>query len=677
MAAKIQEDETRLLDPPSDSEKDNEKEEEVKIKPKGFVTRITTTSPTRVPPAADFPYSVEDVSSEGNINVPERKSSHFITRPERSKYHNRLRLICGIVCVIILLSILFVSIILIVTATFPNIWYRNIVIYQCYPQSFQDSNGDGFGDLNGITSRVNYFVELGVEVVWLNPIFDSPQKDNGYDVSNYTSIYSKYGTLDDFKNLVNRLHDNGIHILLDFVPNHTSDEHPWFIESRSSKTNPKRDWYVWADGLNDTEPPNNWISVFDNSSWSYDSLTDQWYLHQFSNYQPDLNYSNPEVREAMNDVLRFWLDIGVDGFRVDAVSFLLEDPNLNDEPENPAYNNSLCPIIGICYDSLIHNLTTNYHGIHQICHEWATLIANYSVRDNSQKILIAEIYNDDIDVVMSYYGNESYPQFTFPFNFFLLTNQNWTGTNVNCIISQWLDKMPSDTTANWVLGNHDNQRIATRAGIYRAYSLNLLLLTLPGISITYYGEEILMTDVYIPFNETKDDITYEGRDPERTPMQWNTSRHGGFTTGTPWLPLATNYTEYNVEVEKASNQSMLYLYKKILNELRSLKVFHGGDYMCLMATEDILIYTRHLSSDSSYTEYYIIAINFSNTTVPTGITIPFTNVELILTTYLDNINQFNLRDFKLRPGEGLVIKGYISQDSCQKFTFPANGYCKC
>jgi len=205
---------------------------------------------------------------------------------------------------------------------------------QCYPRSFQDSDGDGNGDLNGIRSRINYFVDIGIETVWLNPIFTSPQRDNGYDISNFTDIDPLYGTLEDFAALLTELHNNGIHLLLDFVPNHTSDQHPWFQESRSSKNNPKRDWYIWADGKENGEPPNNWISVFSGSAWTYDNSTGQYYLHQFSEFQPDLNYYNPEVISAMEDVVKFWLNMGVDGFRIDAVKHLLEDPQLEDEPRN-------------------------------------------------------------------------------------------------------------------------------------------------------------------------------------------------------------------------------------------------------------------------------------------------------------------------------------------------------
>jgi glycosidase len=612
---------------------------------------------------ADFPYSVEDVDHSESIVLPKRQFSHHITRPDRNKTHRYLRWVCGVLVILLVCALVSVAIALVVTATsVSNAWYHRSVIYQCYPQSFQDSDDDGLGDLEGIRQRISHFTELGIKAVWLNPIFESPQKDNGYDISNYTNIYHKYGTLDQFKRLLKDLHGNGIHLLLDFVPNHTSDQHPWFKESRSSRNNSKRGWYIWADGNPGGGPPNNWISVFGNSSWTYDSLTNQWYLHQFSSFQPDLNYRNEEVRETMKDVMRYWLDIGVDGFRVDAVKFLLEDDKLRNETANTSFNETSCDN---CYDSLIHNMTTNYDGVHDICREWRQLVNEYSVKHNSEKILMGEIYDDDMGVVMSYYGNAN-DEFTFPFNFFLLKNQEWTGIAVNSIISRWLDKMPEGGTPNWVLGNHDNPRIASRVGVHLARALNVLILTLPGTPVTYYGEEIMMTDVYVPLDQRRD--AYFGRDAERTPMQWDNSTNAGFTNSTPWLPLATNYSLYNVQHERNDPSSMLSLYKMILSELRSQKpAIYDGTYTCINATNEFLIYTVHSSDDSDYIEYYIIAINFSNGNVTTGLDLTFSNVEFILTSYLDAAGgDFELRYFVLRPDEGIIVRGYSSEKSCQR-----------
>lgn len=684
MAVEEEEDRIFLLN----SQSSGEEEEEVYSKPKDkpdITNRfkkpsVIPSSPTRRK-ASDFPFSTQIYEEGGEstsgirINYSRGSPKHHVTRPAVSKFHNRIRLVAGIATTIFLCGMIATAIALVVTATSrPEPWYYKTVIYQCYPQSFQDSDGDGIGDLKGIQDRVDYFSDLGIKAVWLNPIFTSPQKDNGYDVSNYTSIDPRYGNIETFKSLLDEFHSHDIHLLLDFIPNHTSDEHPWFIESKSSRDNPKRNWYVWADGSDWGDPPNNWLSLFGNSSWSYDEDTDQWYLHQFSSFQPDLNYRNPEVRQAMGDVLRFWLDLGVDGFRVDAVPFLLEDPSLDNETVNLSYNMSSCPseYLPCYYNSLNHNLTSNYPGIHNIIREWRSIINEYSTKVHPDRILIGEAYAD-IDTVMSYYGNAN-NEFTFPFNFLLLGNTNWTGASVNCLITLWLNKMPSGATPNWVLGNHDNSRIASKAGLYLARALNTLLLTLPGTPTTYYGEELLMTNVYVPPDKRQD--LYANRDPERTPMQWNTSAHAGFTfpNSTPWLPLATNYTTYNVKVESDNSTSMLSLYKKLLTDLHSSQAaFYNGTYKCLNATQDLLVYARYKENQGDYKEYYIIIINFSENHLNTGISIPFTNVERVLSSYMDSPS-FELSSFRLRPGEALVVRGYLSS-TCNKVELTEGGQC--
>eukprot|EP00731_Ephydatia_muelleri_P027766 Em0019g639a len=526
----------------------------------------------------------------------------------------------------------------------PLVWWKSAIIYQCYPRSFQDSNGDGSGDLAGITSRVQYLKDLGVKVVWLNPIFASPQKDNGYDISDYTSIDPLYGTLSDFNNLLEALHREGLYLILDFVPNHTSDEHPWFIESRSGVTSAKRDWYVWANPSQDGGPPNNWQSVFGGSAWSLDNLTGQYYLHQFSDFQPDLNYRNPEVISAMQSVLSFWLDLGVDGFRVDAAKFLLEDPYLRNESVDPSFSNTTCnvSIPGCLYNSLIHNLTTDYPGLHDITRGWRKVLDCYS-----NKFMVAEAY-DPIDIVVQYYGTNG-DEFNFPFNFFLLGNTNWTASAVSEIISTWLDNMPSGAWANWVLGNHDNPRIASKAGLYLARALNVLLLTLPGTPTTYYGEEILMTNVFVPPNQTQD--VYQGRDVERTPMQWDGGLNAGFTSGSPWLPLATNYTTFNVMNESLSNTSMLALYK----QLASLRQeFISFAYSLDSVEGNVLSFHRY---DSSSSVDYLVVINFASESSTVAIKSPSLHPQLLLSSMLDKSGPVDLSNLSLRGGEALIIKG--------------------
>ena len=524
------------------------------------------------------------------------------------------------------------------------VWWKSAIIYQCYPRSFQDSNGDGSGDLAGVTSRVQYLKDLGIKAVWLNPIFTSPQKDNGYDISNYTSIDPLYGTLADFNNLLDALHREGMYLILDFVPNHTSSDHPWFNESRSSVDSAKRDWYVWAKPAQGGGPPNNWLSVFGGSAWSLDNISGQYYLHQFSDFQPDLNYRNPEVVSAMQSVLSFWLDLGVDGFRVDAVKYLLEDPYLRNETLDPTFSNETCNVsVPSClYNSLVHNLTTDYPGLHDITRGWRKLLGSYS-----NKFMVAEAY-DPIDVVVQYYGTNG-DEFDFPFNFFLLGNNNWTASAVGSIIATWLDNMPSGAWANWVLGNHDNPRIASKAGLYLARALNVLLLSLPGTPTTYYGEEIMMTNVVVPPNQTQD--VYQGRDQERTPMQWTDGPNAGFTTGSPWLPLATNYTTYNVLNESQSNSSMLSLYTQ-LAFLR--QQFISFDYSLDSIEGNVLSFHRY---DKSSCVDYLIVINFSNESTAVGVKSPPLHPQLLLSSMLDKSGPIDLSSLSVRGGEALVIKG--------------------
>lgn len=543
-------------------------------------------------------------------------------------------------------------------------WWKTTIIYQCYPRSFQDSDGDGNGDLRGILKRVDYFVDIGVKTVWLNPIFRSPQKDGGYDISDYTDIDPLYGTLDDLKALLKEFHSKGIKLLLDFVPNHTSNEHPWFVESRTSKNNAKRDWYIWADGTDERNPPNNWISVFGGSAWTYDNATRQYYFHQFSEFQPDLNYRNPEVMEAMEQVLRFWLDLGIDGFRFDAVAFLLEDPELNNEVRNPNYNGTDCTVdvnSVSCYDFLIHNLTTDYPGIHNLTRSWRKIFDLYE----GDRFMVGEIY-DPVDKVMSYYGQNG-DEFHFPFNFGLLENSSWfiNGIDINKTISAWLDNMPEGAWPNWVLGNHDNPRVANRVGYFRAAAMNVLLLTLPGTPTTYYGEEILMTDFYdIPDNK-KHDTVGNRRDPERTPMQWDTSPYAGFTSvnAEPWLPIPSNSTTYNVQSEN-NKKSMLSLYKNLARIKSEFPALRYANYHSILSTKEVHAYHRyHKSSSSNFT----VLVNFSpdkqvvNLDSVSDVVSPSA---ICLSSNQNRTGSVNLTAVELDAGEALVLGSCTLSTSC-------------
>ena len=527
-------------------------------------------------------------------------------------------------------------------------WWKTTIIYQIYPRSYQDSDGDGNGDLVGIINRVGYVNSLGVKTIWLSPVFKSPQRDNGYDISNYTDIDPLFGNLADLTMLLNELHSKGMHLLLDFVPNHTSDEHPWFVESRQSMSSSKRDWYVWADGRNNgSSPPNNWIAVFGGSAWTKCNITGQYYLHQFSEFQPDLNYSNREVVLAIENVLQFWLNRGVDGFRIDAVAHLLEDPQLRDEPINPNHGQD-CGTG--CYDYLIHSYTRNYMGIHDVIRGWRKVLDSYP----GDRFMVGEVY-ESVSTLTMYYG-QNLDEFNFPFNFFLLTNNNWTGINVDNIVKKWLTNMPPGGWPNWVLGNHDNHRIASKAPQYLARALNVLLLTLPGTPTTYYGEEIMMTNVDVPDSQRQD--LYGDRDKERTPMQWTSGPQAGFTNSSnPWLPISDNYTTVNVQVEINDKASMLTLYRALAG-LRTMSAFTNSGYATVMNSTEVLAYVRQSGGSG---QNFMVVINFSVNyiTVDLSSAVGFpSSVQIYLST-TNRTGSVTLSQVSLDAGEALVFHSSI------------------
>ena len=474
-------------------------------------------------------------------------------------------------------------------------WWKEGVIYHIYPRSFQDSTGDGNGDLQGITKRLDYFEFLGIKILYLSPIFRSPMVDNGYDISDFKDIDRMFGNLEDFAELLKEAHLRGMRLILDFVPNHTSDQHPWFIESRSSKVNPKRDWYVWLDPAVGGGPPNNWVSVFGGSAWTYDAKTNQYYLHQFCPEQPDLNLRNAEVRDALNDVLTFWLDQGVDGFRADAVAHLVEDSRFQDEPTKDGYDPKRPR-----YSDLDHVYTKNFTANHKIVQGWRAVLDQYK---DSYRILIGEILDDNFQEVVKYYGGRFSNEFDFPFNFGLLgLSQTTNAEEVYHVISDYLAALPKGKWPNWLLGNHDFPRIGSKVSHEYCRALNVLLLTLPGTAVTYYGEEIGMIDAKVPFKSQKD-----FRDPQRSPMQWCDKENAGFTSAAKaWVPVAENYKTANVEVQKADPTSALYLYKELVNLRSTVECFKGLSFKAVHVDASVLAYTR---SDRHHT--FVIMINFS------------------------------------------------------------------
>ncbi|MDQ3486099.1 MAG: alpha-amylase family glycosyl hydrolase, partial [Acidobacteriota bacterium] len=416
-------------------------------------------------------------------------------------------------------------------------WWQTGVIYEIYPRSFADADGDGTGDLPGITGRLDYLAWLGIDAIWIAPFYPSPMADFGYDVADYTDVDPLFGSMADFDALLTAAHERGIRVLVDYVPNHTSDQHPWFVESRASRDAAKRDWYFWRDPAPAGGPPNNWISMFAGPSWEWDVATGQFYLHTFLKEQPDLNWRNPETRSAMFDVARWWLDRGVDGFRIDVAQMVMKDPNLQDNPPNPSPTE--VARLGTWATQLhLHDL--GHPDVHGLYRDVRSLLDSYP----GDRVSIGELHNPDYEKWAAYYG-ERQDEIHVPFNFHL-TYAPWTADAVRAAVEGVQGVLPPGAWASWVLGNHDQPRFASarRAGRDQAKVGMLLLLTLRGAPTIYYGDEIGMSDVPVATADARDPVERRdpgrGRDPERSPMQWDASPNAGFTTSeaVPWLPLA-------------------------------------------------------------------------------------------------------------------------------------------
>jgi len=524
------------------------------------------------------------------------------------------------------------------------LWWQRGIIYQVYPRSFMDSNGDGVGDLRGLISRLDYLRGLGVDAVWLSPIFPSPMKDFGYDVSDYTGIHPLFGTLEDFDLLIREAHAHKIKLVLDFVPNHTSDQHPWFIESRSSRDNPKRDWYIWRDSAPSGGPPNNWLSNFGGSAWEYDPKTEQYYYHAFLREQPDLNWRNSQVIEAMLNVLRFWLERGVDGFRVDVLWHLIKDEQFRDNPVNPDWREGADP-----YQRLLELHTTDQAEVHAVVTRMRRLVDQYQDR-----VLIGEIYLP-VERLVQYYGvNLSGVQ--VPFNFQLLLAK-WHARDIARIISQYEAALPKGGWPNWVLGNHDRPRIVSRVGSKQARVAAMLLLTLRGTPTLYYGDEIGMHDVEIPPEKVQDPFEKNvpgrglGRDPQRTPMQWSAAKNAGFTAGKPWLPIAEDYAQINVEAERDDPFSILSLYMQLINVRRGEPALEVGELERIDTAGDLLTYIRRDGESA-----FLVALNFGSEPQVIDISDRAGGGRITLSTGLDRAGESVRGILHIHPDEGLLLR---------------------
>ena len=524
-------------------------------------------------------------------------------------------------------------------------WWKRGVVYQIYPRSFQDSNSDGIGDLEGIRSRLDYLVWLGVDAVWLSPIFLSPMADFGYDVADYRVIDPIFGSLEDFDRLLADVHRRGLKLVLDFVPNHTSIAHAWFRESLSSRTSAKRDWYIWRDPAPGGGPPNNWLSNFGGPAWTLDPVSGQYYHHAFLPEQPDLNWRNPAVREAMYEVLKFWLDRGVDGFRVDVIWHLIKDREFRDNPPNPAYDSRQAEI-----NRFLQLYSADQPEVHEVVAEMRAVIDLYPDR-----VLIGEIYLP-LERLVTYYGHDLSGAH-LPFNFQLI-HTAWNAREIAALIHDYEIALPEGGWPNWVLGNHDQSRVAARVGKAQARIAAMLLLTLRGTPTLYYGDEIGLDRVDVapefvqdPWEKNEPGLGL-GRDPERTPMQWDQAQYAGFSRVTPWLPLAPSHDHCNVAVLRDDPQSILSLYRALMETRRKHLVLSVGDYAQLFTSApDVLVYERELGA-----ERLIVLLNFSSQAQE--VSLPQTDAErsVLLSTFLDRSGESVGRAVNLRAHEGVIVE---------------------
>jgi len=481
-------------------------------------------------------------------------------------------------------------------------WWQAGVIYQIYPRSFQDTNNDGIGDLGGIERRLDYLVSLGVDAIWISPIYPSPMVDFGYDVTDYCDVDRRFGTLADFDGLLMQAHRRRLKVLLDFVPNHTSDRHPWFVESRAARASQKRSWYIWRDPAADGGPPNNWISDFGGSAWEWDRTTGQYYYHAFLKEQPDLNWRHPDVQAAMYDVMRFWFDRGVDGFRIDVLWHMLKAADFPDNPPNPAYR----PEMGEMH-RLLQLHSTDQPEVHRIATEMREIADSYGAMGQGKRVLLGEIYLP-VDRLMRYYGSER-PGVHLPLNFQLIDTP-WEARALATLITNYESLLPLDGWPNWVLGNHDRPRVAANRGHAQARVAAVLLLTLRGTPTLYYGDELGLSDVAIEPSKVRDPRELRepglglGRDPMRTPMPWDASENAGFTTAKPWLPLNADWPTRNVARMTEESQSILTLYRRLLALRRDCLALSIGDFVLLNVEDEILAYERRYDA-----ERLIVALN--------------------------------------------------------------------
>ncbi|XP_053565327.1 neutral and basic amino acid transport protein rBAT [Bombina bombina] len=553
-------------------------------------------------------------------------------------------------------------------------WWQSSPIYQVYPKSFKDSDNDGAGDLKGIQEKIEHFLYLDVETVWVAPFYKSSLKDFHYAVDDFKDVDQTFGTMADFENMISAMHDNGIKLIIDLIPNHSSNNHDWFRWSKN-RIGKYTDYYIWHDCQNvsgQVVPPNNWVSVYGNSSWEYDDDRKQCYFHQFRKEQPDLNFNNPDVQEEILDIITFWLEKGVDGFTINAAKYLLEAGHLRDEP---LLNKSQNPDTVRSYSDLYHDYTTTQVGMHDIIRDLRQKINQYSREPGRYRFMGTESDDrDTIEKTMIYYGNSFIQEADFPlnFNFLQLNSETISGNSIFSLVDQWMKSMPKGKWPHWMVGSPGNARIASRVGKDYVNVINMLLLTLPGTPSIYYGEELGMEDNPSASNENVNSGEYDQTEyPEKTPMQWDSTTNAGFSEANKtWLPVNQNYQEVNVEAQKTEPHSTLNLYRE-LNILRKKELpIHRGWLCYLWNDTNVFAYVRELDGLS---KTFMIVLNFWTDTVTNlrqiDPDIP-AEAKIRLSTITGNSGKsVNTDRIQTQKGEGLILEYKTSNPLHKKDTY--------
>ncbi|XP_029793142.1 neutral and basic amino acid transport protein rBAT [Suricata suricatta] len=533
-------------------------------------------------------------------------------------------------------------------------WWQEGPMYQIYPRSFKDSDMDGNGDLKGIQEKLDYITTLSVKTIWITSFYKSPLKDFRHGVEDFRDIDPIFGTMKDFENLVAAIHDKGLKLIIDFIPNHTSDKHAWFQLSRT-RTGKYTDYYIWHDCTHEngiTTPPNNWLSVYGNSSWHFDEVRKQCYFHQFLREQPDLNFHNPDVQEEIKEIIQFWLTKGVDGFSFDAVKFLLEAEHLRDEAQ---VDKTQTPATVTHYWELHHDFTTTQVGMHDIVRSFRQTMDQYSREPGRYRFMGTEAYGESTDRTMMYYGLPFIQEADFPFNDYLSKLNTPSGNSVSEVITSWMENMPEGKWPNWMIGGPDRARLTSRLGAEYVNIMNLLVFTLPGTPITYYGEEIGMTNILATnLNESYDTDTLLSK----SPMQWDNSSNAGFTEANhTWLPTSSDSHTVNVDVQKTQPRSALKFYQE-LSLLHAHELLLSRGWFCLLSNNShSVVYTRELDGIDTV---FLVVLNFGEASLlhlkEMVSNLP-TRARIRLSTNLANKgSEVDMHAISLDKGEGLVLE---------------------